>query len=117
MVVNKKTQRLSALARGVFVALLMFATLFPFYWTLLISLKNQNDAFQVPPDLIFVPTMENYLELFVNGDFGRFFLNSFIVCFFPLCWLLRWASRRLTFLPAVNSSSKKLFSTSSLSPA
>ena len=84
MVVNKKTQRLSALARGVFVALLMFATLFPFYWTLLISLKNQNDAFQVPPDLIFVPTMENYQELFVNGDFGRFFLNSFIVCLFSI---------------------------------
>lgn len=66
-------QRLSGIARSLFVAVLMFATLFPFYWTLLISLKNQSDAFQVPPDLIFMPTLENYEELFVTGSFGRYF--------------------------------------------
>lgn len=73
-------QRLSGIARSLFVAVLMFATLFPFYWTLLISLKNQSDAFQVPPDLIFMPTLENYEELFVTGSFGRYFFNSFVVC-------------------------------------
>ena len=76
----KAKQRASALARGLFVALLMFATLFPFYWTLIISLKNQNDAFQVPPDLFFMPTLENYQELFVTGNFGQYFFNSFVVC-------------------------------------
>lgn len=82
----KKTpaQRLSGLVRGVFVTALMFCTLFPFYWTALISLKNQNDAFQVPPQLIFVPTFQNYYELFVDGNFGQYFLNSFIVCFLSI---------------------------------
>ncbi|WP_418668324.1 carbohydrate ABC transporter permease [Allofournierella sp.] len=76
-----KTKRgLAAAARGLFVAVLMFATLFPFYWTLLISLKNQKDAFQVPPQLIFTPTFENYQELFVTGSFGQYFFNSFVVC-------------------------------------
>lgn len=78
---NLKARRsLSDVARGVFVAALMFATLFPFYWTLLISLKNQVDAFQVPPDLFFMPTMENYTELFVAGNFGKYFFNSLVVC-------------------------------------
>lgn len=36
--------------------------------------------FQVPPDLIFMPTLENYEELFVTGSFGRYFFNSFVVC-------------------------------------
>ncbi|MEQ2519900.1 carbohydrate ABC transporter permease [Ruthenibacterium sp. CLA-JM-H11] len=80
----KTRQKLSAAARGLFVAVLMFATLFPFYWTLLISLKTQNDAFQVPPDLLFVPTLENYSELFVTGDFTKYFFNSFVVCFFSI---------------------------------
>ena len=80
MLKSKTKQRLAAVARGLFVIVLMFATLFPFYWTLLISLKNQSDAFQVPPELFFTPTLENYQELFVTGGFDRFFYNSFVVC-------------------------------------
>lgn len=39
-------QRLSGIARSLFVAVLMFATLFPFYWTLLISLKIRAMLFK-----------------------------------------------------------------------
>lgn len=80
MLKPKVRQGLAAAARGLFVAVLMFATLFPFYWTLLISLKKQSDAFQVPPELFFIPTFENYQELFVTGSFSQYFFNSFVVC-------------------------------------
>lgn len=84
MLKPKGKQRLAAAARGLFVAVLMFATLFPFYWTLLISLKKQGDAFQVPPDLFFIPTFENYQELFLTGNFSQYFFNSFVVCLFSI---------------------------------
>ena len=35
-------QRLSGIARSLFVAVLMFATLFPFYWTLLIDVYKRQ---------------------------------------------------------------------------
>ncbi|GHV44284.1 putative ABC transporter permease protein y4oR [Spirochaetia bacterium] len=86
----KKTraQRFSSISRGLFTALLLMLTLFPFYWTLIISLKNQVDAFQTPPKLIFMPTMVNYMELFNEGGFSRYFINSFIVCFFSIALAL-----------------------------
>jgi len=88
MLKQTMSQRLAAVARGLFVVVLMFATLFPFYWTLMISLKNQNSAFQVPPELFFQPTLENYRELFVTGSFGMYFRNSFIVCLFSIALAL-----------------------------
>lgn len=42
--------------------------------------EKSERCFQVPPDLIFMPTLENYEELFVTGSFGRYFFNSFVVC-------------------------------------
>lgn len=60
------------------VAVLLFFTLFPVFWLLQMSLKVETEAFQMPPKLLFRPTLDNYLALY-QGKFARSFDNSLIV--------------------------------------
>jgi len=53
--------------------------LFPFFWMLLGSFKQEVDFMAYPPVWIFKPTVENYVSVFVENDFGTFALNSTIV--------------------------------------
>jgi multiple sugar transport system permease protein len=53
-------------------------TIFPFLWLLQMSLKQGIELFEMPPKLIFVPTLQNYFDLF-EGKFMRSFSNSTIV--------------------------------------
>ena len=62
--------------------LLCFSVLFgfPMIWTLLTSLKTEQQLFQFPPQIIpFPATLQNYSQLFQYFPFGRFFFNSFII--------------------------------------
>ena len=58
--------------------LLLALTLFPVLWLIQLSLKVESEAFRMPPQLIFWPTLENYVALF-QGKFARSFGNSLIV--------------------------------------
>ena len=60
------------------VAVLLSLTLFPVFWLLQMSLKVETEAFQMPPQLFFRPTFENYLALF-QGKFAHSFDNSLVV--------------------------------------
>jgi multiple sugar transport system permease protein len=60
------------------VLLLLAVTLFPVLWFAQMSLKVEAEAFQMPPRLLFVPTLENYRALF-EGKFARSFANSLVV--------------------------------------
>jgi multiple sugar transport system permease protein len=53
--------------------------LFPFIWMLLGSFKEEVDFMSYPPVWIFKPTIENYVNVFVENDFGTFAINSTIV--------------------------------------
>lgn len=53
--------------------------LFPFIWMLLGSFKEEVDFMAYPPIWIFKPTIENYVKVFVENDFGTFAINSTIV--------------------------------------
>ena len=53
-------------------------TLFPVLWLIQLSLKVESEAFRMPPQLIFWPTLENYVALF-QGKFARSFGNSLVV--------------------------------------
>jgi multiple sugar transport system permease protein len=57
---------------------LLGATLFPVLWLVQMSLKVEAEAFQMPPRLLFAPTLENYRALF-EGKFARSFANSVVV--------------------------------------
>ncbi|MBP1724177.1 MAG: ABC-type transporter, integral rane subunit, partial [Deltaproteobacteria bacterium] len=59
--------------------LVLIPFLFPFIWMLLGSLKTEVDFMAYPPVWIFKPTVENYIKVFVENDFGTFALNSTIV--------------------------------------
>ncbi|MDH3770946.1 MAG: carbohydrate ABC transporter permease [Nitrospirota bacterium] len=76
---NRKLKRL--LGRLAFYALLVvivFYTVFPFYWAIVSSLKSGSELFKVefwPPQ----PAWDNYLAVFREQPFGRNILNSVVV--------------------------------------
>lgn len=73
--------RKRALILGKFlgVLVLLFWTLIPVVWILLNSFKSGGIITSYPPKFIFQPTLENYLSVFTESEFGKTFLNSFIV--------------------------------------
>ena len=50
---------------------LLVLTLFPVLWLVQMSLKVEAEAFQMPPRLLFIPTLENYRALF-EGKFAPY---------------------------------------------
>jgi multiple sugar transport system permease protein len=65
----------------VYPALALFALIgtVPFLWALATSLKAPVDAFAMPPVWLFRPTFAPYLQLFQDGQFADYLLNSLIV--------------------------------------
>lgn len=57
---------------------LLFA-MFPFLWIASMSLKTTGDALAMPPEWLFVPTFENYLDLMRDPEFAYALANSFLV--------------------------------------
>lgn len=54
------------------------ATLYPFFWLLMLSVKTPAQAFAMPPVWVFQPTLDNYLAL-VSENFTGGFMNSVVV--------------------------------------
>ena len=61
------------------VAGLIVVYLFPFYWMVLSSLKNQIQNMMTPPLFLFQPTFENYYTVFQQNPFVKFLWNSVVV--------------------------------------
>lgn len=65
---------------GLLVLVILFYTLFPFYWAIVSSLKTGSALFEVnfwPRE----PAWSNYTAVFQQGPFGRNLLNSVVVSF------------------------------------
>lgn len=62
----------------IFIGFNLIWTLFPIYWTLLTSLKTQQQMNTMPPLFFFTPTLANYIKL-LSGDSILTFRNSLIV--------------------------------------
>lgn len=58
------------------VACVIIPFLFPLLWIVLASLKTQAQIVTTPPIWIFTPTFENYYNVFIDQEFGRFLWNS-----------------------------------------
>ncbi len=54
-------------------------TLFPFYWMVSSSLKDQIDLLASPPMWLFKPTLDNYREIFADEKVIDAVLNSLVV--------------------------------------
>jgi multiple sugar transport system permease protein len=83
---------------------LALAVMLPFFWMLITSLKSQTEVFAYPPTWIpKVPQWLNYLEVWTQAPFGRYFLNSTIVALavtvgqLTACTLAAFAFARMNF--------------------
>ncbi len=64
-------------AAGLLAVLLL--TVFPFYWMVSSSFKNQADLLASPPVWLFTPTLANYAEVFADEKVVNAIVNSLIV--------------------------------------
>ncbi|MFM9860974.1 carbohydrate ABC transporter permease [Pseudoxanthobacter sp. M-2] len=68
--------------RGIhFVGLLLVLafTLFPFYWMVTSSLKDQSDLLASPPVWLFTPTLDHYREIFEDPKIISSVMHSLII--------------------------------------
>jgi trehalose/maltose transport system permease protein len=75
---RKAKRLLGRVAFYLFLALIVFYTVFPFYWAIVSSLKSGSELFTVdfwPPR----PAWDNYVAVFQEQPFGRNILNSVFV--------------------------------------
>ena len=76
---SRKTKRLiGRIAFYLFLVVVVFYTVFPFYWAIVSSLKSGSELFKVdfwPPH----PAWDNYVAVFREQPFGRNILNSVFV--------------------------------------
>lgn len=75
-------RRKSQLGRRIRIAAGIFACLvflFPVFWMVLSSFKEQRDIFTMPPTLFFTPTLENYIGYMQRADINRRLINTIIV--------------------------------------
>jgi multiple sugar transport system permease protein len=101
---NKTTRRNKSTRPKFFTTFFGLAMLFPFFWMISSSLKNNVEAFATPPTLLPKhPTLENYRHVFQNMDVPRLFLNSIsvtVICVFLQLFtsaLAGYAFARLNF--------------------
>jgi trehalose/maltose transport system permease protein len=76
---SRKTKKLiGRIAFYLFLVVIIFYTVFPFYWAIVSSLKSGSELFKVnfwPPH----PAWDNYVAVFREQPFGRNILNSVFV--------------------------------------
>jgi multiple sugar transport system permease protein len=74
--------RVSIIRRAFFFLLLIgiaIPVLFPFLWMLSSSFKTQVDIVSWPPKLFFSPILGNYIKVFAEQNFLKYFINSSVI--------------------------------------
>ena len=51
-------------------------SLFPLYWLFVISTKTPREAFETPPQFIYVPDFSKYFEVWSSAGFADAYINS-----------------------------------------
>ncbi len=75
-----KTRVLPRAVLYLVVVLICLVVVFPFFWMLSSSFKRQVDIVASPPRIFaFAPTAANYVRVFTEQNFFRFFVNSTVV--------------------------------------
>lgn len=76
---HRKSKVVSLALKYLVSLILLFFALFPLIWMFMTSFKIQVEALAIPPKWLFIPTLDNYREVFMGNGFGRCYLNSLIV--------------------------------------
>ena len=99
----KRKFRFSNLVYGVLTALVVLFFVFPIFMIIVTSLKSRVDALAVPPVWIFQPVFDNYVNIFSENQFGRYFMNSLIIATFGTLFALAFG------VPAAYSLARRTF--------
>ncbi len=95
---HARRRRSLTIAIGAALGVGALITAFPFIWMLTTSLKPQRESVDYPPTILPAqPTLEWYLRLFVELDFGRYLVNTLIVVAFGFIGLLLMAMAGYAF--------------------
>ena len=70
---------LRRILHGVGLLVVLCFTLFPFYWMVSSSFKDQTDLLASPPVWFFTPTLSNYADIFADEKVFGAIANSLIV--------------------------------------
>lgn len=62
--------------------------IFPIFWIMFTSIKDPNQAYQIPPVWLFKPTLESYRIVFASQPFGKYFWNSAITSLISVTFAL-----------------------------
>jgi len=83
---------------GVGLAIGAVITAFPFIWMITSSFKPQSESIDYPPTILpQAPTIEYYVTLFTELDFGRYLLNTVIVVLISYIGLMLMAMAGYAF--------------------
>ncbi len=61
------------------VVIICILPVFVFLWMFLTGLKTQADNLAIPPKIFFSPTLNNFKDVFGQGNFLKYLLNSTVV--------------------------------------
>lgn len=75
--VSLKDRAVQALEVG-FILLVTAAALVPFIWLVMTAFKERTDVLSPIPKLLFTPTLSNFYQAFVVGEFDTYLKNSLI---------------------------------------
>ncbi len=56
-----------------------FVFFFPVLWMVLTGFKTEGNAVQLPPSLVFRPTLDNYRVALLDNNYLGYFVNSFVL--------------------------------------
>jgi multiple sugar transport system permease protein len=91
-------RRTLSISIGVALAIGALITAFPFFWMLATSFKPQREAIDFPPEILpKEATLEWYVHLFTELDFGRYLVNTVIVVMIGFIGLLLMAMAGYAF--------------------
>ena len=75
---NKKS-KMELFATYVALTVVMLFFLLPLLWILRTSMITKVEAYKMPPNWMAAWTLDNYVAIFTNNPFGRYFANSFLI--------------------------------------
>lgn len=61
-----------------FIAIIIFWSIFPLFWMILTSFRSPAQIYEMPPNLNFTFTIENYREMIIDRNGLRYLSNSLI---------------------------------------
>ena len=73
------SSRSAGIGHLILVLLVVAFFLAPFAWMVLSSFKTALQIIELPPPIVFRPTLQNYINVFQTQNFAQYFWNSLVV--------------------------------------